>query len=25
LRRLEERPSWTDPTVPGTFILVARR
>ncbi|HXQ45336.1 MAG TPA: methyltransferase domain-containing protein [Caulobacteraceae bacterium] len=25
LRRLEEHPSWTDATVPGTFILVGRR
>ncbi|HXQ11251.1 MAG TPA: hypothetical protein VN805_09695 [Caulobacteraceae bacterium] len=23
VRRLEERPSWTDPLIPGTFILVA--
>ena len=25
LQRLDERPSWTDPPIPGTFILVARR
>jgi 2-polyprenyl-3-methyl-5-hydroxy-6-metoxy-1,4-benzoquinol methylase len=25
LLRLEEHPGWTNPTVPGTFILVARR
>ena len=23
LRRLDEQPSWTDPLIPGTFILVA--
>jgi len=23
VQRLEEHPSWTDPTIPGTFILVA--
>jgi 2-polyprenyl-3-methyl-5-hydroxy-6-metoxy-1,4-benzoquinol methylase len=25
MERLEEHPSWTDPTIPGTFILVASR
>jgi 2-polyprenyl-3-methyl-5-hydroxy-6-metoxy-1,4-benzoquinol methylase len=25
LQRLEERPSWTNPLIPGTFILIAER